>query len=139
MRDFNDLLKKIRFSDIEIKSLVSMEKRMEDDALDVNSNVTEKISGTKNLNGVYDIVNCYIDLGQVIHDKLVQLLEDKKIALDMINTLDNSIYRIILIERYFNSQSWRSIAFLINRSEKWTRCLHRKALIELKNLDTINC
>ena len=88
-----------------------MEKRMEDDALDVNSNVTEKISGTKNLNGVYDIVNCYIDLGQVIHDKLVQLLEDKKIALDMINTLDNSIYRIILIERYFNSQSWRSIAF----------------------------
>lgn len=60
-------------------------------------------------------------------------MDDKKKALSIIDTLNNPIYRIVLIERYFNSQSWKSIAYDIDRSEKWTRDLHWKALRECRN------
>ena len=68
------------------------------------------------------------DLEKVIIDKSKGLLEDKKKAFDIINGLDDNMHRIVLIERYFNSEPWKSIAIHISRSEKRTRQIHDKAI-----------
>ena len=120
-----DLFKNIRFSDLEIKSLISLKAKMEESAL----NISEKVSGSKNSEGVYGIVDGYVDLEKIISDKSKSLFENKRKALDIVKCLDNPVHRIVLIERYLNSQSWKCVSILISRSEKYVRTkLHSEAL-----------
>ena len=124
-----DLFKNIRFSDLEIKSLISLKAKMEESALNLNSNISEKVSGSKNSEGVYGIVDGYVDLEKIISDKSKSLFENKRKALDIVKCLDNPVHRIVLIERYLNSQSWKCVSILISRSEKYVRTkLHSEAL-----------
>ncbi|AID44316.1 Hypothetical protein SFBmNL_00398 [Candidatus Arthromitus sp. SFB-mouse-NL] len=76
------------------------------------SNISERVSGSKDIDGIYSIVDDYVDLGKTIIDKSKGLLEDKKKAFDIINGLDDNMHRIVLIELYFNSEPWKSIDIL---------------------------
>lgn len=128
MYTVRDLLEHIRFSDLEIKSLMSLRDRLGARALAINSSISEKVSGSKDIDGIYSIVDDYVELEKVIIDKSKGLLEDKKKAFNIINGLDDNMHRIVLIERYFNSEPWKSIAIHIGRSEKRTRQIHDKAI-----------
>ena len=92
------------------------------------SNISERVSGSKDIDGVYSIVDGYVDLEKVIIDKSKGLLEAKKKAFALINDLDDNMHRIVLIERYFNSEPWKSIAIHIGRSEKRTRQINDEAI-----------
>ena len=109
MESIKDLLEHIRFADLEIKSLITLKDRLGARALAIASNISERVSGSKDIDGVYSIVDGYVDLEKVIIDKSKGLLEDKKKAFDIINGLDDNMHRIVLIERYFNSEPWKSI------------------------------
>ena len=97
-------------------------------ALAINSSLSERVSGSKNLDGMYSIVDDYVELEKVIDEKLKILTDAKKIALNNINRLNNPLQRVILIERYFNGESWKSISIIIGRSEKWAKQTHDKAI-----------
>ena len=128
MESIKDLLEHIRFADLEIKSLIAMKDRLGARALAITSNISERVSGSKDIDGVYSIVDGYVDLEKVIIDKSKGLLEDKKKAFDIIRGLDNNLHRIVLIERYLNSEPWKSIAIHIGRSEKRTRQINDEAI-----------
>lgn len=128
MESIKDLLERIRFADLEIKSLMTLKDRLGARALAITSNISERVSGSKDIDGVYSIVDGYVDLEKVIIDKSKGLLEAKKKAFALINDLDDNMHRIVLIERYFNSEPWKSIAIHISRSEKRTRQIHDKAI-----------
>ena len=83
------------------------------------SNISERVSGSKDIDGIYSIVDDYVELGKTIIDKSKGLLEDKKKAFDIINGLDDNMHRIVLIERYFNSEPWKSID--IHIKSKWKK------------------
>ncbi len=128
MKTVRDLLDHIRFSDLEIKSLMALRDRLGARALAINSSLSERVSGSKNLDGMYSIVDDYVELEKVIDEKLKILTDAKKIALNNINRLNNPLQRVILIERYFNGESWKSISIIIGRSEKWAKQTHDKAI-----------
>lgn len=120
MESIKDLLERIRFADLEIKSLMTLKDRLGARALAITSNISERVSGSKDIDGVYSIVEGYVDLEKVIIDKSKGLLEAKKKAFAIINDLDDNMHRIVLIELYFNSEPWKSIDILLVRSEKRT-------------------
>lgn len=128
MRSVRDLLEHIRFADLEIKSLMTLKDRLGARALAITSNISERVSGSKDIDGVYSIVDEYVDLEKVIIDKSKGLLEAKKKAFALINDLDDNMHRIVLIERYLNSEPWKSIAIHIGRSEKRTRQINDEAI-----------
>ena len=131
MELLKDVLLRIKSSDIEIKSLINLKNSMRENVLSINSSISEKVSGSKNLDGVYDTVDRYLDLEEVINNKLEVLLEDKKVALGMINNLKDSMSRIILIEHYFNNKSWNDIAFRFGKSKAWVKNVYLRILKEL--------
>ncbi len=57
-----DLLEHIRFADLEIKSLMTLKDRLGARALAITSNISERVSGSKDIDGVYSIVDGYVDL-----------------------------------------------------------------------------
>ena len=118
MESIKDLLEHIRFADLEIKSLMTLKDRLGARALAITSNISERVSGSKDIDGVYSIVDGYVDLEKVIIDKSKGLLEAKKKAFALINDLDDNMHRIVLIERYFNSEPWKSIAILLVEVKK---------------------
>lgn len=128
MQSINELLNEIRFSNIEIKSLISLKNKIESNASSINSNISEKVSGSKKSDRTANFIVDYVDLEKVIDEKLKILTDAKKIALNTINRLNNPLQRVILIERYFNDESWKSISIIIGRSEKWAKQTHDKAI-----------
>lgn len=69
-----ELLSRIRYCDLEIKSLIALKNKMECNAMSIKtSNSKEKVSGTKNLDCTYSIVNEYIDIESIIHTKVNNL------------------------------------------------------------------
>jgi len=128
LRSVRDLLEHIRFSDLEIKSLISLKDGLGARALNIKSGISERVSGSKDLDGIYSIVDDYVALEKCIFSKSKELLNDKKKAFDIIRGLDNNLHRIVLIERYLNSEPWKSIAIHIGRSEKRTRQINDEAI-----------
>ena len=129
-----DFLIKIRRFEIEIKTLIDLKNRMKENILTLNSNISEKVGGSKNLNRIEkDVIN-YVNLERVIEDKIRTLEENKKLALSIINNLNDTVYKVILIERYINNESWDNISFVLKKTKRWTRSLHNSALIEVNNI-----
>ena len=128
LRDFNDLLKKIRFSDIEIKSLVSLKNRIEDRALSINSNISEKVAGNKQLDKTCDLIVNYVDLDSEIKVKITELERDKCRAFKAIQQLSNPLERIVLVERHLNIKSWKEIAVDLLKSERQLLNIYKSAM-----------
>lgn len=134
MESLNRLFRDVRYADLEIKCLRTQELKLKESALSLSAGVSEKVSGTKPIGGLYDVVNNYVDLEKYIEIKLQSLAALKKKAIGIIDLVQDPLQRVILFERYINSESWKVIGLKVDRSEGRVKQLHQTALLYLHNV-----
>lgn len=69
-----------------------------------------------------------IDLENEINAKINRLIEYKSKMHDLINSVDNTLYRAILTDRYINCKTWDDIAEELGYSRMQIYRLHEQAL-----------
>jgi len=78
-----------------------------------------------------------VDLENEINDEIDHLVDLKKQICDMIGSMDNVDYRIVLASRYINGKQWTEIAEAAGYERRYILKLHDKALLEIQaKLDT---
>lgn len=89
-------------------------------------------SGTRNVRRHEDIMAKIIDLQNEISGDVANLIDIKRETMNIIKTVENVIYRMILEERYLCYKSWEEIAIDLKYSVPHIYRLHRKALYVIK-------
>ena len=95
----------------------------------------EKIGSNPNRNLEAPFIKWLIKLDEIKREIVKKEEEIKNLkanALLKIEELDNEEYKVILIERYFNQETWNEIALKIYASEKTVRRSHENALLNIK-------
>ena len=95
----------------------------------------EKIGSNPNRNLEAPFIKWLIKLDEIKREIVKKEEEIKNLkanALLKIEELDNEEYKVILIERYFNQETWNEIALKIYASEKTVRRWHENVLLRLK-------
>lgn len=113
---------------MEIKSLISLKNKMEARALSISSNISERVTGTKQLDKTSDLIVNYVDLDSEIKIKIIELERDKERAFKAIQQLSNPLERIVLIERHFNIKSWKEISLDLLKSERQLLNIYKSAM-----------
>lgn len=70
----------------------------------------------------------YADYSKMLDEKIDELVDYRVRMLNLINRLDNTIYRTLLIARYINCKTWEQIADEMGYDLRWIYRLHGKAL-----------
>ena len=73
----------------------------------------------------------YADYAAALDKSIDELYAYQTKMLNLINTVDNTVHRAILIAWYINCDTWESIADRFNYDLRWTRRLHGRALCEI--------
>ena len=79
-------------------------------------------------NSQEDKLATWIDMAAELEKKRYLLLARDNETIKVIEKLDSSIYRTILIERYVNRRPWKKIEQLIPYERTWIFQLHLQAL-----------
>jgi roadblock/LC7 domain-containing protein len=106
---------------------------------DMATNCTSTITGmprnpSLSVSPMADAVGKLVDIKNDLKDELAQLLNLKISLLEMIRSVQNLEYQLILEKRYLCYQPWETIAGDLNYSVSWVLKLHGKSL---KAVDTI--
>ena len=81
-----------------------------------------------------DTIAKIVDLENIINRDLDRLIDNKAKARDMIEKLDDEVFKVILYKRYFDRKSFEQIAVECNYSWRWIHDLHSNALIALEKV-----
>ena len=87
--------------------------------------------GSINPDKIGEIVVKIADLEKEINDSIDTLIDLKRDAMNKIDQLSDSRYRLILNKRYLTNETFEKIAVDMDLSWKWTHKLHKEALEEL--------
>lgn len=114
---------------VEAEQLKSAKKRAWDMACGITvSTESEKVQ-TSTDNSVEKKMIEYAEFSKMLDIKIAELIEHQKKMLQIINKIDNTSYRTLLIARYINCKTWEQIAEDMGYSDKWVRTsLHGRAL-----------
>lgn len=123
-----DWLKQAKDIDLEIISLKE-ERKKEFDKVVYRTNMSsgEKVQTSKT-NTSEDKMIKYSDCSLFIDQRLHELDKLKSDIMRMINRINVSTYRILLIERYIKSKSWRAVAASMNYSKSQVFRYHEQAI-----------
>lgn len=86
------------------------------------------LSGTRNVRRHEDVMVKIIDLQNEISGDVANLIDIKCETMNIIKTVENVVYRMLLEERYLCYKSWEEIAIDLKYSVPHIYRLHRKAL-----------
>ena len=75
-----------------------------------------------------DAICKLVDIKNDLKEELTQLINLKVRILELIHSVKNLEYQLILEKRYLCYQQWEEIAYDLNYSVSWVLKLHRKAL-----------
>ncbi len=89
-------------------------------------------SGTRNVHRHEDVMVKIIDLQNEISGDVANLIDIKREIINIIKTVENVVYRMLLEERYLCYKSWEEIAIDLKYSVPHIYRLHRKALSIIK-------
>lgn len=89
-------------------------------------------SGTRNVRRHEDVMVKIIDLQNEISGDVANLIDIKRETMNIIKTVENVVYRMLLEERYLCYKSWEEIAIDLKYSVPHIYRLHRKALSIIK-------
>lgn len=89
-------------------------------------------SGTRNVHRHEEVMAKIIDLQNEISGDVANLIDIKRETMNIIKTVENVVYRMILEERYLCYKSWEEIAIDLKYSVPHIYRLHRKALSVIK-------
>jgi len=88
----------------------------------------EVMEGHGDGNGQEERMAEYIDLSEELSRRLMYLMSLDRKTLDVIEKVDSSILRTILIERYVNRLKWKDLAIAIHIEERRMFEYHLRAL-----------
>ena len=116
----------------EIKELTKAKNNAFDIASSINSNLSrDKVQiSSKNMQEqkLINYSNYVIEI-----EKRIEILCSYRIdMLNLINNLDNVLFRTVLIDRYINCLTWEEVAEGLNMSVRHILRLHGKALNAIK-------
>lgn len=75
-----------------------------------------------------------IELEELITNELVNYIKVKKEIYSVINMIEDSTEKALLIMRYVNFLKWETISYSMNYSEQHVYRLHKKALKSVDNI-----
>ena len=101
----------------------------------------DKVMGGGGDDKMADTVVKIVELEEEINKDIDILIEHKKLAMDMIKSLDDDREQVILYKRYFEKKSFEQISVDTNYSWRQVHRLHGRALVALDNKykDVIEC
>jgi len=115
--------------DQRIQSKKSQITSLENMAMNCTSVITGMPHNAKiSVSPMADAVCRIVDIKNSLGDELTQLLNLKISILEIIHSVKNLEYQLILEKRYLCYQQWETIACDLNYSVSWVLKLHRKAL-----------
>jgi len=115
--------------DQRINSKLEQVASLENMAMNCTSAITGMPRNTNSsVSQMADAVCKIIDIKNNLNDDLAQLLNYKISILEIIQSVNNLEYRLILEKRYLCYQPWEDIAYDLDYSVSWVLKLHRKAL-----------
>lgn len=125
--DARTYLDQVKYIDEEIQSRLEEQERLR--ASFVSSPEIKEDSVTSSPKGRYD--DRYVKIIEYdddINNKIDELYALKHRISNMIDEVDNRLYRLILRERYINLSSWEKIAEEFNYSDRQIARLHGEAM-----------
>ena len=125
-----DYLMQIRRIDAEVDALHQQIDKLRMDAQGVRAMaLTDMPKGGKG-HDVVDTIADVADLQAMCADKMQQLVEMRRNAVNVIVSIDRSELRAVLIMYYLNGKSWEQVADDLNYSMRAIFKLHGTALAE---------
>ena len=115
--------------DQRIQSKKNQITSLENMAMNCTSAITGKPRNpSPSVSPMADAVCKIVDIKDDLKDELTQLLNYKISILEIIHSVKNLEYQLILEKRYLCYQQWEEIAYDLNYSVSWVLKLHRNSL-----------
>jgi len=119
--------------DEEIKSLLIAQQKSLELACNITSCVNEVNIQSSKKNSTEDKFIAYSDYSRMIDDRIDELCDIKIDILSTINKMQESTYRIVLINYYINGMTFEEISAIVKYSkEHIIRDIFPKALEQIK-------
>ena len=118
--------------DKEIDALLSEQRRAFDIACSTTTSLTQDKVQTSQSNSAENKFINYANYSKMIDVRIDELYAIKQEILQAINTVKDSAYRTLLIERYVNFKTWEQIAVDMNYCWRQIMRLHGQALQKIK-------
>lgn len=83
-------------------------------------------------NTTEDKFTAYADYSRQLEERTAKLLCYRKKMHEVIDKVDNPVYRALLTERYINCKTWEQVADDMGNSVRWIHRLQKRALKELE-------
>ena len=124
-------MQKGRNLNFEIQSL----KKARKEAYELATGITQDYSSEKVQTSKSNLSErkfiAYLEYSEKLDIKITELMEYRSKMLELINKLEDSTYRTLLISRYISCNTWERVAEDIEYSDVWVRTkLHSEALKE---------
>ena len=129
MTSVKEFLLKGRHLKIEIEELKEARQEAFELACSMSVSYSEDKVQTSSQNSVEQKFISYTSYSEMLDIRIRELTEYRQKMLELINKVDSSIYRSLLIARYIDCKSWEKVAEAIGYSDKWVRTgLHSASL-----------
>lgn len=76
-----------------------------------------------------------VDMEKELEHDVARLLEDRMVAMRMIDSLDNADVVSVLYMRYLDGRSWQEIAYELDRTVQWVYELNRRGIRRLERME----
>lgn len=126
-------LQRGRYLNREINALLDAKRRAFDLACAFGGGLGEKVQ-TSPTNSqerrLLSLAEYELEIDRQI-DKLYRITEEIR---QVIEKVEDSTLRVLLIERYINCKTWEQVAEEVDKEVRWVYELHKKALVAVKKI-----
>ena len=128
-----EFLENIRYTDMLIDSKLQQIKNIRERLCSATVSLGEKVQGSKDPDKFTDGVAKIIELEKAINADIDKLVEDKRIAREMIEELGDNVEKVILYRVYFERGKMSRIAHDLGYSKRWVETRCNEAIKKLEN------
>ena len=128
-----EFLENIRYTDMLIDSKLQQIKSIRERLCSATVSLGEKVQESKDPDKFTDGVAKIIELEKAINADIDKLVEDKRIAREMIEELGDNVDKVILYRVYFERGKMSRIAHDLGYSKRWVETRCNEAIKKLEN------
>ena len=128
-----EFLENIRYTDMLIDSKLQQIKSIRERLCSATVSLGEKVQGSNDPAKSTDGVAKIIELEKAINADIDKLVEDKRIAREMIEELGDNVEKVILYRVYFERGKMSRIAHDLGYSKRWVETKCNEAIKKLEN------
>ena len=128
-----EFLENIRYTDMLIDSKLQQINSIRERLCSATISLGEKVQGSTDPDKFTDGVAKIIELEKAINADIDKLVEDKRIAREMIEELGDNVEKVILYRVYFERGKMSRIAHDLGYSKRWVETRCNEAIKKLEN------